>query len=70
MLLGFFALVLWDFNRLDASSHSASDTLRPFLIHVVLLTLLLLIICWRTGEELRWQWGCKTGEKKPDEESI
>lgn len=29
----------------------------PFLLYSAILTLLLLIICWRKGERPHWRWG-------------
>jgi len=40
----FVVLSVLNFERIDAVSHSASDTLRPFLIQTVILILLLLIV--------------------------
>ena len=56
-LAAFFAILFFNFFRLDANSHSVSDTIRPFVIQTVVLTALLLWICWRKGERPRWQWG-------------
>lgn len=38
-------------------SHSASDTLFQILPSLVLLTFLLLLICYGKGEEPHWRWG-------------
>ena len=57
VLAVFGALLFLNFLRLDATSHSASDTVRPFFIQTVLLVILLLGICYAKGEKPRWQWG-------------
>lgn len=57
ILTGFIAIVVWNFFRLDAHSHSNSDTLRPFIIQTVGLVLILLWVCQKTGEKPRWRWG-------------
>jgi hypothetical protein len=57
ILVVFVALIALNFFRLDAGSHSASDTLRPFIIQTFLLAILLIGICYATGEKPRWQWG-------------
>ncbi|MFA6415050.1 MAG: hypothetical protein WC217_03075 [Candidatus Paceibacterota bacterium] len=57
ILAVFVALIVLNFFRLDANSHSASDTVRPFIIQTALLALLLIGICYATGERPRWQWG-------------
>lgn len=57
VLLGFVALIMLNFRRIDVHSHSASDTLINFIPQTVILTLVLLAICCLTGERPRWQWG-------------
>jgi hypothetical protein len=52
------ALVL-DFQRLDVSSHSAGDTLRPFFIDTFIALVILVCICWYKGEKPYWRWGEK-----------
>ncbi len=59
ILVGFVAIVVWNFFRIDAQSHSNSDTLRPFIIQTVTLTLILIWVCEKTGEKPRWKWGNK-----------
>jgi hypothetical protein len=56
-LLLFVAAEVCNFLRLDAVSHSNSDTIRPFVIETFGLVILLLIICYLTGEPPRWRWG-------------
>jgi hypothetical protein len=57
VLLIYLLLVILDIFRIDSSSHSAFDTIRPFVIDMVILVLILLWICYRTGEKPRWRWG-------------
>jgi hypothetical protein len=57
----FLLLLIANAYRIDSASHSASDTLRPFLIHTFLMVLALIAVCYKTGESPRWQWG--EGEK-------
>jgi hypothetical protein len=44
-------------KSIDSASHSVSDTLIGVLIPFLLLTGILLDICWKTGERPRWRWG-------------
>jgi hypothetical protein len=39
-----------------ATSHSVSDTLRPFLIQTAILSIFLIVLCYKKGESPRWQW--------------
>ena len=59
ILFVYFVLVILDFFRLDAMSHSASDTIRPWIIDIFILGIMLVLIAWITGEEPRWRWGEK-----------
>ncbi len=64
MLVGFIALVILNAMRLDVHSHSASDTLRPFGIETIIMTVIFIVVAYATGEKpLRWQWG-KDDERK------
>jgi hypothetical protein len=49
LVILFIVLCVLNFIRIDSVSHSASDTLRPFIIQTVILTLLLLpVYYWLT----------------------
>lgn len=50
-------LLVMDFQKIDSMSHSASDTLRPFFAHVVIMIVILIGICYIKGEKPKWQWG-------------
>ncbi|HAO81675.1 MAG: hypothetical protein UV57_C0003G0009 [Parcubacteria group bacterium GW2011_GWD2_43_10] len=56
-LLIFILIIPLNFYRIDSVSHSASDTLINFIPQTLLLTILLLIVCFIKGEPPRWQWG-------------
>jgi hypothetical protein len=56
-LLVFVAILVWNAYRIDSMSHSASDTLINFIPQTVVLTLILIFICYKTGEKPKWQWG-------------
>lgn len=57
VLAVYVAFVFGSILFIDRNSHSASDTLRPFLILDALATVLLVWICVKTGEPARWRWG-------------
>lgn len=42
---------------IDLRSHSVSDTLIGMIVPFILLTSLLILVCYGTGEKLRWRWG-------------
>lgn len=45
------------FILFDLQSHSGSDTLINMFIPFVLLTSLLIYICYKKGGKPKWQWG-------------
>ena len=59
VLAAYVIFLVWDFVRIDAHSHSNSDTIRPFVIHAVIAAAVLIAVCYATGESPRWQWGNK-----------
>jgi hypothetical protein len=44
---------------IDKKSHSVSDTLMDWFPIMFVLTIILIVICYRTGEKARWNWGRK-----------
>lgn len=59
VLLAFIGFEVWNFLHIDATSHSNSDTIRPFIIDTFIAVAILLAICYKTGEKPRWHWGKK-----------
>ncbi len=55
VLAAFVACAICNFVLLDVHSHSASDTLRPFVIQSLGLGLILFLIGYLTGEKLHWR---------------
>ena len=53
----FVVLVALNAGRIDSESHSVSDTLINFIPQTFVLILVLLLVCYKTGEKPRWQWG-------------
>jgi amino acid transporter len=59
----YIAIVVANFLRIDASSHSVSDTLINFVPQTILLMLVLIGICYITGERLASPWGRSNRER-------
>lgn len=57
VLLVFILFNVYNFFRIDATSHSNSDTIRPFVIGYVLTSLIFVLVCFKTGEKPKWSWG-------------
>lgn len=47
----YLIFVVWDFIRIDGSSHSVSDTLIAFVPEFLVATVILAFICYFTGEK-------------------
>lgn len=65
VLAWFVAVIAWNFFRIDAASHSVSDTLINFIPQTALALILLIIVCIWKGEPAKWMWGLP---KKDSEE--
>lgn len=59
VLFVFIVFEVWNFLRIDATSHSNSDTLRPFIIQTFLAIIALTLISSWKGEKFGWKWGDK-----------
>lgn len=57
VVLAYIVIVTKNFVRIDRVSHSVSDTLISFVPETIIATIILIIICYLTGEKPRWQWG-------------
>lgn len=64
IFIAYLIFIIWDFVRIDKTSHSVSDTLRPVIIQFIIATGILLIIIYFTGEKLMWRWGNTTSTKR------
>lgn len=53
------ALVVGNFAVIDSRSHSATDTLLIAVPNTLIITAMLVAVCYLTGEKPRWQWGGK-----------
>lgn len=58
-LLVFILFTIWNFNRIDAASHSVSDTVINFIPETFISILVLVSVCYIQGEKPGWRWGNK-----------
>ncbi|OGI68021.1 hypothetical protein A2738_00400 [Candidatus Nomurabacteria bacterium RIFCSPHIGHO2_01_FULL_42_15] len=63
IILVFIIIVVANYYRIDASSPSESETLMNFIPQTIFLAALLMILCYKKGEEPKWQWGFKKDKK-------
>ncbi|MCX6715203.1 MAG: hypothetical protein NTX72_05330 [Candidatus Uhrbacteria bacterium] len=59
VLLGFLVLDFGNVFRLDVKHGSSPAVAREFFIETIILVIVLIWICYRTGEKPRWSWGVK-----------
>lgn len=59
-LAGFLALMVANTIRLNMARTSVNDFLINFIPQTILLVLVLILICYMTGETPKWQWGDTT----------
>ena len=65
ILFLYVLFLIQEFGRIDKLSHSGSDTLMAFSPSFIVVTIFLILVCYATGEEPRWQWGeVKSGKAK------
>ena len=65
--LGAYVLSLYVlFIKIDANSHSGSDTLFGFVVPLLVSTSILVVLCYVKGEKPTWQWGIPKKEKDSD----
>jgi hypothetical protein len=57
VLFVYVVILVWRFTEIDRRSHSVSDTLINFVPFVGILTVALILICYKTGEKPGWHWG-------------
>jgi hypothetical protein len=57
VLVVYFVAVIANFKAMDPNSQPESDFLKGYLPRFFLLTIALLIICWKKGEKPKWSWG-------------
>lgn len=60
VLLVFIGLIVGNAYRLGLFDPNLVEPPVTYLVQTALMVVLLLIICWRTGERPHWQWGVPT----------
>lgn len=63
VMIIFIGLLIGNSIRLD-SFVSQGERLSEFLIETILLILILLVICYKTGEKPKWMWGLPKEKNK------
>lgn len=53
----YIAALVYISTYVDGNSHSVSDTLYGVFVPFVVMTILLIVICYKKGEKPKWMWG-------------
>ena len=64
LTVAYVVLMIYLFRTIDSTSHSGSDTLIGFSLPFISFTFLFILICYKTGESPRWQWGERIKENR------
>ena len=59
VILIYVAIIFRLVVSIDTQSHSGSDALIQFAPYFIIITGLLILICYKKGEVLGWRWGGK-----------
>ncbi|MEK9200716.1 MAG: hypothetical protein AAB909_01945 [Patescibacteria group bacterium] len=59
ILAGFIFISVCDYYRIASTSQSDRDIIVNFIPSIFLYSIILIIICYLTGEKPRWRWGNK-----------
>lgn len=57
VLIIFLALLVLNTLRFNPEAHTDREVLTEFIPQTVVLILVLIVICYKTGEKPKWQWG-------------
>ncbi len=57
IMLAFVVFIVWSATTLGSNSTPNKAELDQFFIKIILAVAVLIVICYRTGEKPKWQWG-------------
>lgn len=57
LVLGAYLLIITGFALLFAQNPESTANIIIFVSVSLILTAILLVICWKTGEKPEWRWG-------------
>ncbi len=60
VMFAWTGLVILNFAVIDSHSHSSSDALLNAIPSTMIITAMLVVVCYYTGEKPRWRWGKDT----------
>lgn len=59
----FIGFLMWNAFSIDKDSEPTQDEMVLFFAKLLVAVILLLVICYKTGEKPRWQWGFPKEDK-------
>jgi len=63
VILAFIGFVIWSGLGLESQGEPSKDQLTWYFIKIILAVVVLMVVCYKTGEKPRWQWGLPKDEK-------
>jgi uncharacterized membrane protein HdeD (DUF308 family) len=65
IIAAYVAALIFFVARLEERTHSASGFLLGFAPYFIVLTVLLLVVCYKKGEKPGWHWGNVSDKPHP-----
>ena len=57
LILVFIAFLIWNGFSLGPEESVSTEQITWFFVRIIVAVTLLIIICYKTGEKPKWQWG-------------
>lgn len=63
VILAFIGFVVWSGLGLASKNKPSAGQLTWYFVKIALAVLVIMVICYKTGEKPRWQWGAPKDKK-------
>ena len=70
VVLVFIIFLLWNGFSLSGKQDITSTQLTWFYVNIFIAFVILIIICYKTGEKPKWQWGLPNKEKEEEQGKL
>ena len=57
VVLAFIGFIVWNGVSLEKNNQPTDSDLTSFFVKIVIAALIMIFVCYKTGEKPRWQWG-------------
>jgi hypothetical protein len=62
--LVFLAFLIWSGNDIASVSEPTDEMVYWFLVRIFIAVIVMITICYKTGEKPKWQWGVPDKDKE------